>query len=92
MFSTPSRIFSKNVVAVVDLGSSGVVVSCVCEAFLNLKTDNQVEIHIASLYSLEGKFRDVFFDMPVEVEQSLVKLSSLVIDNLFLTFFLAPTV
>ena len=41
--------FSKDVVAVVDLGSSGVVVSCGCVACLKLEPDNQVEMNIASL-------------------------------------------
>ena len=40
LFSTPAKIFSKNVVAVVDLGSSGVVVSCGCVAHLKLEPDN----------------------------------------------------
>ena len=37
--------FSKNVVAVVDLGSSGVIVSCGCVACLKLEPDYQVEIN-----------------------------------------------
>ena len=37
LFSTPAKIFSKNIVAVVDLGSSGVVVSCGCVACLKLE-------------------------------------------------------
>ena len=43
LFSTPAKIFSKNVVAVVDLGSSGMVVSCGCVACLKLEPDDQVK-------------------------------------------------
>ena len=40
LFSTPAKIFSKNVVAVVNFGSSGVVVSCGSVAHLKLGPDN----------------------------------------------------
>ena len=36
LFSTPAKIFSKNVMAVIDSGSSGVVVSCGCVAQLGI--------------------------------------------------------
>ena len=39
----PAKKNSKNVVAVVDSGSSGVVVSCGCVAHLQLEPDNQVK-------------------------------------------------
>ena len=37
LFSVPAKIFAKNVVAIVDSGSSGVVVSCGCVSCLGLK-------------------------------------------------------
>ena len=46
LFSMPAKIFSKNVVAVVDFGSSGVVVSHGCVACLKLEPDNQVEMNM----------------------------------------------
>ena len=53
LFSMPAKIFSKNIVAVVNLGSSVVVVSCGCVACLKLESDNQVEMNIASLNGVE---------------------------------------
>ena len=85
----PEKIFSKHVVAVVDLGSSGVVVSCGCVACLKLEPDNQVEMNIASLNGVEKKIRDVFFDVPIEVGQSLVMLPALIADGLFVDVCLA---
>ena len=54
------RFFSKNVVAVVNLGSSGVVVSCGCVFCLNLQPDEQVKMNIASLNGVEKKTKSVF--------------------------------
>ena len=36
LLSVPAKVFSRNVIAVVNLGSSGVVVSCGCVSCLNL--------------------------------------------------------
>ena len=84
------KIFSKNVVAVVNLGSSGVVVSYGCVARLKLEPENQVEMNIASLNRVEKKIRDVFFDVPIEVGQSLVMLPALVADGLFVDVLFSP--
>ena len=65
-FFTPAKIFSKNVVAVVDLGSSSVVVSYGCVSCLCLKPDNKVKMSIEFLNKEEIKSRDVFFDIPIE--------------------------
>ena len=59
--------FSKNVVAVVNLESSGVVVSCGCVSCLGIKPDDLVEMNIASLNGVEKKLRSVFFDVPIKV-------------------------
>ena len=40
LLSVPAKIFARNVVAVVDSGSSGVVVSCGCVSCLSLKPDD----------------------------------------------------
>ena len=61
----PAKKISRNVVAVVDLGSSGVVVSCGCVSRLNLQPDDQVKMNIASLNGVEKKTRSVFFDVPI---------------------------
>ena len=84
----PAKKISKNLVAVVNSGSSGVVVSCGCVACLKLEPDNQVEINIASLNGVEKKIRDVFFDVLIEVGQSLVTLPALVADGLFVDVLL----
>ena len=60
----PAKIFLKNVVAVVNSGSSGVVVSCGYVSCLGLKPDDQVEMNIASLKGVEKKLRSVFFNVP----------------------------
>ena len=43
---------------------------------------------MASLNRLEKKIRDVFFDVPIEVGQSLVMLPALVADGLFVDVLL----
>ena len=65
----------------VDLGISGVVVLCGYVACLKLKPDNQAKMNIASLNGLEKKSRNVFFDVLIEVENSLVSLPELVADG-----------
>ena len=57
--SVPTKIFSKDVVGVVDSGSSGVVVSCDCVSCLGLKPEEQVEMNIALLNGVEKKLRSV---------------------------------
>ena len=49
LLSVSAKTFLKNVVAVVDSGSSGVVISCGCVSRLRLKPDDLVEMNIASL-------------------------------------------
>ena len=83
LFSVPIRIFLKNVVAVVDLGSSRLVVSHGYVAFLQLIPDNQLKMNIAKLNVVEKKLRYVFFYVPIEVRNSLVSLTALVADGLF---------
>ena len=88
LLSVSAKIFLKNVVAVVNLGSSGVVVSCNCVSCLGLKPDDQVEMNIASTNGVEKKSRSVFFDVPIEVGSSLVSLPALVADGLFVDVIL----
>ena len=57
-------------------------------SWLSLKPDDQVEMNIASLYGVEKKTRSVFFDIPFEVEHSLVSLPALVADGVFVDFLL----
>lgn len=89
LFSTPAKIFSNNVIADVNLGSSGLVISCGYIACLKLEPVNQVEINLASLNRVEKKIRDIFFDVPIEVGQSLVTLPALVADFLFVEILLS---
>ena len=88
LLSVSAKIFSKNVVAVDDSGSSGVVISCGCVSCLGLKPDDLVEMNIASLNGVEKKSRSVFFDVPIEVGNSLVSLPALVADGLFVDVLL----
>ena len=64
------------------------VVSCGCVSCLSLKPDDQVEMNIASLNGVEKKSRDVFFDVPIKVGNSLVSLPALVADGLFVDVLL----
>ena len=91
LLSVPAKVFSKNVIAVVNSGSSGVVVSCGCVSRLNFQPDDQVKMSIASLSGVEKKTRSVFFDVPIKVGHYLVSLPALVADGFSWTFFLAPT-
>ena len=88
LLSAPARIFSKNVVAVVNSGSSGVVISCGCVSCLGLKPDDLVEMNIASLNGVKKNLRSVLFDVPIEVRNSLVSLPALVADGLFVDVLL----
>ena len=49
--------------AVIDSGSSGVVVSRNCVARLGIQPDDQVEMNIASLGSLEKKVKEAFYEI-----------------------------
>ena len=60
LLSVPAKVFSRNVVAVVDLGSSGVVVSHGCVSCLNLQPDDQVKMNIDFFNGVEKKARSVF--------------------------------
>ena len=88
LLSVPAKIFYKNVVAVVDSGSSGVVVSCGCVSCLGLKPNDLEEMNIASLNGVEKKLRSVFFDVPFEVGSPLVSYPALVADGLFVDVLL----
>ena len=64
-------------------------VSCGCVSCLSLKQDDQVKMNIASLNGVEKKSRDMFFDVPIEVRNSLVSLPVLVADGLFVDILLS---
>ena len=84
----PAKIFSKNVVCVVDSEILKVCVSCSCISCLGLKPDNLVEMNIASLNRVEKRIRSVFFDLTIKVGHSLVSLPALVADGLFVDVLL----
>ena len=63
----PAKKKIKNIVAVINSGSSGLVVSCGCVSCLSLKPDDQVKMNLASLNGVEKKSRDVFFGIPIKV-------------------------
>ena len=67
------------------------VVSCGFISCLSLKPDDHIEMNIASLNVVEKKSREVFFDVLIEVRNSLVILPVLVADGHLLKLFLAPT-
>ena len=61
LLSVPIKTFSKNIVAVVKSGNSGVVISSGCVSCLELELDNLVEINIAYLNRAEKNSRSVLF-------------------------------
>ena len=64
LLSVLAKIFSRNVVAVVNLESSGVVVYCGCVSCLSIKQDAQVKMIIVSLNGVEKKSRDISLMCP----------------------------
>lgn len=88
LLSVSAKIFSKNVVAVVNSGKSKVVVSQGCISRLGIKPYDQVEMNIAYLSGVEKKSRSVSFDVPIEVRNSLVSLPALVAGGLFVDVLL----
>ena len=64
------------------------VVSHGCVSCLSLKLDNQAKMNISSLNGVEKKSRRIFFNILIEVENSLVSLPALVVDGLFVDIFL----
>ena len=84
--------FLKNVVHVVKSESSGVVVSCGCVLCLKIKPENLLEMIIAYLNGGEKKSWIIFFDMPIEVGNSLVSLPAFVAYNLLVDILFMPTV
>ena len=88
LLSVPAKIFSNNVVAVVNLGSSGMVVSCGCVSCQSLKPDEQVKINIVYLDEVEKKTMSVFFDVPIEVGHSMIRVPVVVAVGLFVDVLL----
>ena len=88
LLSVPAKKISRYVVAVVDSGGSGVVVSHGYVSCLDLQPDDQVKMNIASLSGAEKKTRSVFFDVPIEVRHFLASLPTLVADGLFVDVLL----
>ena len=74
--------------AVIDSGSSGVVVSRGCVACLGIQPDDQVEMNIASLGGLGKKVREVFYEVPIKVGKLLVTLPAPVAEGLFVDVLL----
>ena len=62
-----------------------------CVSCLQLKPDKQVETNIVSLNGVNKKSRDVFFDVPIEVGNSLVSFPALFADALFVEVLLGAT-
>ena len=58
-----------------DLSFSEVAVFCGFVSCLKLTPDNQIKVNIASLKGFMKNVRDVLFDVPVTVENSLVSFT-----------------
>ena len=55
---------------------------------MSFKPDDQVEMNIASLNRVENRSRVVFFEGPIKVGNSLIKLLALVADGQILVVYL----
>ena len=74
---------------VIDSGSSGMVLSSGFVAQLGIQLDDQAEMNIALLSSLDKKVRELFYDVPIEVGKLLVTLPALVAEGLFIDVLLS---
>ena len=63
----PAKVNGKPVVAIVDTGSAGVVISESCFERLGLKEDDEIEYTITSATSTNKKLRKVLFGVEIAV-------------------------
>ena len=70
------------VVAIIDTGSSGVVLSEACVSRLNLKPDDEVDFSITSATESVKKKRKIFFSLEVAVGDNSTSLPAIVLEGL----------
>jgi len=69
------------VVAIVDTGSSGVVVSESCVSCLNLVPNDEVEFSVTSATNSTKKLRKLFYNLSITVSNVSVKLPAIVLEG-----------
>ena len=70
-------------VAIIDTGLSGVVLSEVCVSRLNLKPDDEVDFSITSATESAKKKRKIFFSLEVTVGNNSTLLPAIVLEGLY---------
>lgn len=78
----PACIEGKSVIAVIDTGCSGVVISQGCFERLKLKEDDSVEFTLTSAVDTVKKSRKVFKGLEIKVGSSVTKLPAIVLEGL----------
>ena len=82
------QIGSVTVNAIVDTGSSGVVLSEACFQRLGLKEDKEVEFTINSATQTVKKLRKLIFKLPVKLGEVVTEVPALVLEGLHFNMLL----
>ena len=78
----PAKKNGQMVVAIVNMGSAGVVISKSCFGWLGLVNDNEVEFNITSATDKNKKVRKVMFSVKVTVGDKTVRVPAIVLKGL----------
>ena len=80
--AVPAKLNGQMVVAIVNTGSAGVVISKSCFDWLGLVSDNEVEFTITLATDTNKKVRKVMFGVEVTVGDKTVRVPAIVLEGL----------
>ena len=80
--SLPVKLNGHTIVAIVDMGSAGVVISKSCYDCLWTNCDEEIEFTITSATDTNKKLRKVLFGVEVTVGRNTVTVPSIVLEGL----------
>ena len=80
--AVPAKVNGKPVVAIVDTGSAGVVISESCFERLGLKEDDEVEYTITLATGTNKKLRKVMFGVEIAVGKNRKCIPAIVLEGL----------
>ena len=80
--AVPAKMNRQRVVAIINMGSAGVVISKSCFDWLGLVNDNEVELIITSATDTNKKVRKVMFGVEVTVGENTVCVPAIVLEVL----------
>ena len=83
--AVPAKLNEQMVVAIVNMGSAGVVISKSCFDWLGMVKDEEVEFKITMAINTNKKVRTVLFSVDVTVGEKTVKLLAIVLRVYILT-------